>query len=509
MSGNGASDRRVAAAVEEFKELMKRIRQYEEAAGVLGWDLRTGAPRKGMVQRSEVVGMLSSQAFALSVSDEMGRLIETLSAPEVEPQLDGLTRAALRECRKEYERSRKIPPARYQEFVTLCAYAENLWPEAKAQNDFAGFRPHLERIVATLIDFAELWGYAGHRYDALLDQYEPGLTVERLDALFVPLRQGTARLLQTLVDRPAPRRDFLRGSFDVTAQRRFSEFILGQMGYDFAAGRLDTTAHPFTTGLNPGDVRVTTRFDRSEVAVGLFGTIHEGGHALYEQNLDPGLLNTPLCTAASMGLHESQSRFWENIVGRSREFWERYFADLAGEFPEQFSDVTPEEFYRAVNLVEPSLIRTEADELTYNLHIIVRYEIEKDLIGGTVAVKDLPEVWEAKMVEYLGIKPTSHADGVLQDIHWASGMFGYFPSYALGNVYGAQLAQAMQKQLPGYSDQVRRGDFTAIRAWLKEKVWRHGKLLSPGELLHQATGEEINVSPLLNYLESKLSEVYA
>ncbi|HHW15672.1 MAG TPA: carboxypeptidase M32 [Firmicutes bacterium] len=498
----------LATAVEEFKELMKRIRQYEEAAGILAWDLRTGAPRKGVAQRSEVVGMLSGQAFALSVSDQMGRLLETLSAPEAEPQLDGLTQAALRECRKQYERSRKIPPARYQEFVTLCAYAENLWPEAKARNDFAGFRPHLERIVATLIDFAELWGYTGHRYDALLDLYEPGLTVEKLDAIFSPLREGTVRLLQAIAGRPAPRRDFLRGSFAEAAQRRFSEFILGQMGYDFEAGRLDTTAHPFTLGLSPGDVRVTTRFDPAEVAVGLFGTIHEGGHALYEQNLSPELVNTPLCTAASMGLHESQSRFWENIIGRSREFWARYFGDLAREFPGQFSGVTPEEFYRAVNLVEPSLIRTEADELTYNLHIIVRYEIEKDLIGGDITVKDLPEVWEAKMVEYLGIKPTSQADGVLQDIHWASGMFGYFPSYALGNVYAAQLAQAMRKQLPDYPDQVRRGNFTAIRAWLQENVWRHGKLLSPSELLRRATGKEADVSHLVAYLEGKLADVY-
>jgi carboxypeptidase Taq len=499
---------RIEQTAQKFRDHVKRMKNLEEAINLIFWDLRTGCPKKGVEQRAEVVGMLSGDLFKLSTSEEMGRFLEELSAKEALELLDPITRASVLERKKEYERSKKIPADKYQAYVTLTSKSEFAWQEARKNNDFDSFSPYLEQIVETLNEFVEYWGYEENKYDALVEQYEPEMTVAQLDALFGPLRERTVELVKRIGAKPQVERGFLNQNFSLEKQKEFSHFILGQLGYDFDAGRLDPSAHPFMIGLNPGDVRVTTRYYPHGLQMALFATIHECGHALYEQNVSSDLIGTFLATGASMGLHESQSRFWENVIGRSKEFWVRYFDDLKRHFPGQFDDVSVEAFYKAVNLVEPSLIRVEADELTYNLHIMIRYEIEKDLINGKIKVKDLPEVWEAKFEEYLGIKPDNHADGVLQDIHWTSGSFGYFPTYTLGNIYAAQLEAAMRKDLPDYREQVKRGEFRDILGWMIDKVHRHGKTLTPREIMKAATGEEINAEHLIRYLEEKYKLVY-
>ena len=494
----------------QFREYVKKMKSYEEAIGVLYWDLRTGAPKKGVESRSAVIGTLSAELFKMAVSDQMGEYLDYFSSPDHEQKLDRVNRKIVAECKKEYDRNKKIPPEKYEAYVVLTAQSASVWEEAREKSDFSLFRPYLEKIVAANLEFVDLWGYEGHKYNTFLDMYEPGMTVGELDRVFAELRDRLVPLLANVRQSPhQPDTSFLRGTFDKERQKQFSLFILRDLGYDFEAGRLDESAHPFATGLNPGDVRITTRYLPDDVTSALFGTIHEFGHALYEQNIAKDLFGTPLCTGTSMGIHESQSRLWENMIGRSRAFWTRYYGDLQKLFPETLSDVPLERFYKAINAAKPSLIRVEADELTYNLHIMIRYEIEKALLEETVRVADLPEFWNEKYRAYLGVTPSNDAEGVLQDIHWSEGLFGYFPSYSLGNMYAAQLDHAMREQISDLDGLVQAGDFAPIREWLSERVHRHGKLLTPSEIIVQAAGEPLNPAYLVRYLETKYADIYA
>lgn len=493
-----------------FRSYVKTMKSYEEAIGLMYWDLRTGAPKKGMAMRSETIGELSNVHFRMSVSEQMGEFLEELTSPEANEQLDEVTRRMVEECKKDYDRNKKIPPELNQEYVVLTSQSETAWEEAKHNDDFASFEPYLTKVVGMLQQFIELWGYEGHKYNTLLDQYEPGMTVDKLDNVFGSLRQKAVPLLQAIQASPRqPDRSFLKQSFAKEKQKQFSLFILKEMHYDFDAGRIDETVHPFATGLNPGDVRITTRYLPDDVASALMATVHECGHALYEQNIGEELYGTNLATGVSMGIHESQSRFWENMIGRSRAFWNRYYPDVQRIFPGQLDHVDTETFFRAINHIEPSLIRIEADELTYNLHIMVRYEIEKGLIGGSMSVKDLPQIWNEKYKEYLGVVPPTNSVGVLQDVHWSGGAFGYFPSYSLGNMYAAQLLNTMQKQMPNLFQLVEEGNLLPIKEWLVNNVHRHGRMLEPSKLIRQVTGEELNPDYLMAYLENKYKEIYA
>ncbi|MCR2802914.1 carboxypeptidase M32 [Paenibacillus soyae] len=496
------------AVLQQFRETIHKIKSYEEALGLLYWDLRTGAPRKGMDTRSESIGMVSGEMFKLSTSPQLGEWLSALEEKGSFEELTEIDQRLVSETRKEYDRSVKIPPKLYQEYVVAAAQSENKWEEAKAQNDFKGFQPYLEKVISYTNQFIDLWGAKATRYDTLLDQYEPGMTVSQLDKVFGDLRDKLVPLSAAIAASPhQPDTGFLRQSFDKSAQKSFSLYILEQMGYDFEAGRLDESAHPFATGLNPGDVRITTRYLENDVTSALFGTIHEGGHALYEQNIMAELTNTTLCTGTSMGIHESQSRFWENVIGRSRPFWERYFGELQSRFPGQL-DVSVDQFYRGNNIVSPSLIRIEADELTYNLHIIIRYEMEKLIFDGGAKVSDLPELWNEKYKQYLGITPPSDAEGVLQDVHWSGGAFGYFPSYSLGNMYAAQFADTMEKELEGMWSLVGRGELLPIKEWLSERIYKYGKLRSPSELVQSVTGKPLDPQCLVDYLTKKYTDIY-
>jgi carboxypeptidase Taq len=492
-----------------FKKLVRKMKQYEEAVGLIYWDMRTGAPKKGLETRSEVVGELSTQVFRMAISDEMGGYLDFLTQPEHLDALDPTSRKMVTESKKDYDRSKKIPPDKYQAYVVLTSQSETVWEEAKNSNNYALFQPYLEKIVNTINEFIELWGYEDNKYNTLLDMYEPGMTVAKLDQVFGALREKAVPLLQAIQTAPNPPDcSFLKQPFAKDKQKEFNEFILRQMHYDFEAGRLDETVHPFATGLNPGDVRITTKYQPDDITGALFGTIHEGGHALYEQNISPDLIGTNLCSGSSMGIHESQSRFWENMVGRSRAFWDRYYGDLQKVFAGQLDDISVDEFYRAINHIQTSLIRIEADELTYNLHIMVRYEIEKELINGKISVADLPKVWNTKYKEYLGVTPASDSEGVLQDVHWSDGSFGYFPSYSLGNMYAAQFAHQLKKQFPDYEEWIASGNLLPIKEWLSEQIYQYGKLLTPTEIIVKVTGEELNPDYLVDYLENKYKAIY-
>jgi carboxypeptidase Taq len=498
-----------ADTLQKFRSLIRKIQYYNEALGVLYWDMRTGAPRKGMEGRSEVVGMLSGEMFRLSVSDEMGEYLEALSRPDVQEGLSEVDRRLVEVTRKDYERSRKIPQHEYEAYVILTSKAEAVWEEAKANDDFAAFRPYLEQIVETIRHFITLWGSVGHPYNTLLDDYEPGMTVDTLDRVFGELREKVVPLAAAISEAAdKPDAGLLLHPIPRERQRKFSEFILREMGYDFSAGRLDVSVHPFATGLNPGDVRITTNFLDNDFTFALFSTVHEGGHALYEQNISAELAGTTLCTGTSMGIHESQSRFWENFIGRSRPFWERYYRDLQEHFPEAFGGLALDAFYRAINAVNPSLIRIEADELTYNLHIMVRYELEKELIGGTLPVSDLPEAWNEKYRACLGITPPNDKQGVLQDVHWSGGAFGYFPSYSLGNMYAAQIMNALRREMPDLDSLIAQGRLAPIKEWLTDKVYRYGKLRTPEQLIRSITGEPLNPGHLIEYFERKFKPIY-
>lgn len=492
----------------QYYNLVNKMQNFGEALGVLGWDLRTGAPKKGVEQRSDVIGTLSEEIFALSTSDKMKACLDALTDPSIQSELNDVTKRSVEESKKVYDLNVKIPAEEYRDYVVTQSKAENVWSDAKQASDFSMLQPYLEKLVDYKRRFVNYWGYSETKYDALLDQYEPGVTTQIIDRVFDEVRKAIVPMVEEIASAKQPKTDFLFSHFPKEKQREFSLFMLKEIGYDLQAGRLDETAHPFATGLNPGDVRVTTHYNEEDFRVAIFGTMHEGGHGIYEQNISPKLIGTPLCKGTSMGIHESQSLFFENFIGRNHALWEHYYGDFKTFSNGQFDAVSLDDFYKAINISEPSLIRIEADELTYPLHVIVRYEIEKGLFNGDLKVKDLPGIWNEKMQAYLGIQPKNDREGVLQDIHWSGGDFGYFPSYALGYIYAAQFKEAMLKDVPQFDDHLRSGTIAPIREWLTEHIHQFGAMKKPIEIVHDVTGGPLKAQPLINYLTAKYRDLY-
>ncbi len=490
-----------------FYQLLGKIAHYTEALHLLYWDSRTQAPKKSADFRAETIGQLSSDIFNMKTSDEMRDLLDALNKEKEKLSKD--TQKALELSQKEYDENSKIPKEEFKEYSILQSKAEHVWVEAREKSDFSLFAPYLKQLIDFNKRFIQYWGVKKTPYDVLLNNYEPDMTVEQLDQKFGALRDAIVPLVKKIEASPnKPDTSFLSKSFPIDKQKELSLFFLKELGYDFDAGRLDTTVHPFAVTLSRGDVRVTTRYDEHDFRMAIFGTIHECGHAIYEQNIDEKLAGLPLATGTSMGIHESQSLFYENFVGRNEKFWEHNYERLQHFSPAQFGDVALGDFLRAINMVEPSFIRIEADELTYPLHIMIRYEIERDLFNGDLQAKDLPQVWNDKYEEYLGIRPETDAMGVLQDMHWSGGMFGYFPSYALGMIYAAQWKHAMDKDIPHFDELLEKGELLPIREWLTEKVHQYGALKKPFELLKEATGEGLNAKYLADYLQEKYTKLY-
>ncbi|WP_188453901.1 carboxypeptidase M32 [Virgibacillus oceani] len=488
----------------DFHNLLKEQNAYREAIMLTVWDMRTKIPKKGVEQRSWVVGFLSEKLHQLETSERMKHFIDMLK----DSVDDEVMKKTVEECEETYERNRKIPAEEYKEYVMLQSKSESIWQEAREKADFSLFQPYLEDLVEYNKKFANYWGYDENIYDALLHEYEPGVTTKMLDKVFPELRNSLTTLVEKInQSKTKPDPAILSGHFPKKNQEAFSVEILKRMGYDFASGRLDETIHPFAIGINMNDVRVTTRYDEEDFRMAVFGTIHEGGHALYEQNISQKLRSTPLATGTSMGIHESQSLFWENFIGRNKSFWESHYDLFKSYAPNHFGHVSLDNFYQAVNEVKASFIRIEADELTYPLHIMVRYELEKALINGDIHVSDLPHLWNEKMVDYLGIEPPSDREGVLQDIHWAGGDFGYFPSYALGYMYAAQFQHTMENEL-NLNECIATGNFDQIRQWLTANIHQYGKMKKPLEIIKDVTNEQLNPDYLVSYLSKKYTDIY-
>lgn len=488
-----------------YKAQLREIGKLNAAVSLLHWDQRTGLPRKGQEGRAEVIGKLSKMQFELATSDELGAALEALASRQ---DLSEEHAASVRVVGREYRRHKAVPADFYARFAVAASRSELAWERARAASDFGAFKGHLEEMIGFAREFAEYYGYEESPYDALVEEYEPGMTSRQLSAIITPLREKLVPFIRRLSEHGiAPGADFLRAPFPVEKQRALSVRALRAIGYDFEAGRLDTTVHPFTITTGPGDVRVTSRFVEDDPLSGLFSSLHEGGHALYDQGIPERLIWGGLDEGASYGIHESQSRLWENLVGRSRPFW-AFFGPLFAEAYPPAATVSPEALYRAANRVEPSLIRVEADEVTYNLHIMLRFELEQGLISGETSVDDLPELWRDAMARYLGVVPEDDAQGVLQDVHWSAGMFGYFPSYMLGNLYSAQLYARIREAVPDLDAQFARGEFAPLLSWLRDNVHRFGRMDEPGALIERVSGEPLNPTYFLDYITRKFSDVY-
>ncbi len=505
--------------IEKLTERLREVTYLGTSIAVLQWDQEVNMPKKGANARATSISLLSGLVHQKFLAIDHDGLLSGLRKRLEDKKLVPSEAAIVRETWRSFSRARKLPETFVKEMAELTSRAQNVWAEARAENNFAKFAPYLERIVEKKREEAKLIGYEESPYDALLDSYEPDMTTVEIERIFTDLKtflvpfiaRLPVRCTQTGFRKVSNNKRSLviaQGAiFPVEQQAEFSKRIAGAMGYDLEAGRIDASTHPFTTDFHPHDVRITTRYNPKNIFESIFPTMHEVGHALYGQGLPHEHFGTPLADAISLGIHESQSRLWENMVGKSLPFWKHWYPKLQKEFPGVFTLPLPS-FYRSLNRVTPTLIRVEADEVTYNLHIIIRFELEKALIEGTIEVKDLPALWNERYQEYLGIIPTTDREGVLQDVHWSTGYIGYFPTYTLGNLYSAQFWNAAKKEIRGLEQKIAKGDLKTLREWLRKHIHRHGKLYSAENLALAVTGEKLNPDYFSAYIRAKYGPLY-
>ena len=494
--------------LELLQSKLRDITNIRDSAAVLGWDQQVYMPSGGAQARADQLATLEKLAHEMFITDEIGQLLTELE--EAGFPYDSDEASTVRIAKRDYDKARQLPPKLVEKMSRTFSLGQQVWTKAREDREFSQFQEILEQIVDLNIQAAEAYGYEESIYDALLDLYEPGMTTREVTEVFTSLKTELVPLVQAIVEhKEAVDSAALEQSYDVKRQWDFGMIPLQAIGYDLQRGRQDQSAHPFTTAFSVNDVRITTRVFENTFPSALFGTLHEGGHALYEQNVSQALNGTVLAGGTSLGVHESQSRLWENVLGRGRAFWEFYYPRLQDIFSEQLAGVSLDSFYRAINKVEPGFIRVEADEVTYNLHIFLRFELEQELFAKRLKVSDLPEAWNAKMEEYLGLIPPDDARGVLQDIHWASGSFGYFPTYTLGNILSLQFYSQTLQDIPTLPDQFSRGEFGALLAWFKEHIHQYGRKFMAKELLQRVTGtQSIEAGPYLSYINKKYTEIY-
>ncbi len=498
-------------AYEELVNRMKEINVLGNTAGVLGWDQEVYMPAANAPYRAEQFSLLAGMIHQKSTDNQVGDWIsQAESSKALTSDVLSDSSVNLREWRRSYDRSKKLPQRLVEEMARVTSQAQVEWVEARKENKFSRFQPWLEKIVGLTQEQAKCYGYKDHPYDALLEDYEPGLTSAQLNLLFPPLKKRLAEMVTKITSsKRQPDLSILKRKCAVPDQVAFCRRLAQAIGFDFNKGRIDVSAHPFTTGLGPADTRITTRFEETNFENAFFSTLHEAGHGIYDQNL-PGEphYGTPRASAVSLGIHESQSRLWENLVGRGLPFWKFFYPELKKAFPGVFDDVSLETFHFAINHSAPSFIRTESDEVTYNLHICLRYDIEVAIIGGSLKAADIPAAWNSAMKQYLGITPSTDAVGCLQDVHWSHGSFGYFPTYTLGNLYSAQFFDTANQEVGPLEPKFEKGEFTPLRKWLNEKIHTHGQKYRAGELCKVATSKELSSEFFLNYLEKKFGGLY-
>lgn len=495
----------------ELKNRLAEIHDLNKVSWVLGWDQRTMMPPKGAVVRAEQLATLNKVAHEKFTSDDIGRLLDDLRPYEENLPYDSDDASLIRVARRDWAKARQVPSELRAAITRASSQANAVWIEARKKSDFKLFVPYLQRNVELKHQYIECFDDTNveNVYDLLLDDYEPGMKTVEVKALFDEFKREAVPLIAAIAGRGEAVNDGpMHGYFPVEKQRAFCLSLIEKFGFNADSWRLDPTVHPFASNSCTTDIRLTTRYYEDYLGPALFGSMHECGHGLYENGVSPALERTPLCRGASLGLHESQSRMWENLVGRSRPFWKFFFPKLQAAFPEQLAGVDAEAFYRAINKVQPSLIRVEADEATYGLHIILRFELEQELMNGQLALNDLPEAWNARMKQYLGIEVPDDARGVLQDIHWSGGMLGYFPTYALGNIISAQIWEKALAAMPDLYEQFERGEFMALREWLRDHLHKHGRKFTPQETMQKVVGGPITVGPYVKYLKEKFSDIY-
>jgi len=494
---------------ERFDELLRRlgaIHDVEKAAAVLSWDEETKMPPSGAEARAEQRATLNRIAHELQVSPELGDLLEELRPFGEEHDYDSFEASLIRVAHRDYEKAVRVPPDLRAELTRAGSLGYQAWLRAREQEDYGIMLPHLERNLELRRRYVACFEAEGDQYDVVLDDYEPGMRTSEVVAIFDQLKAALLPMMRAVAEADPIDDSCLRGRFPRGAQRRFGLSVLERWGMDRAAWRLDKTVHPFATSFAPTDIRLTTNFHEDSLH-GILSCLHEFGHGIYERQVDPAYTRTPLAQGVSSAFHESQSRMWENLVGRSLSTWRFFYPSLQEEFPEQFADVPVETFHRALNKVQPSYRRVDADEVTYCLHIILRFELERAMLAGELSLRDLPDAFDAKMREYLGLQPPDVVVGVLQDVHWSDMSMGYFPTYALGNVVSVQLWERASADLGDLDEQFERGEFDPLRDWLRENVHRHGRAFTPQELLQRAAGSSMDPAPYLRYLERKLGDL--
>ena len=476
---------------------------------LLGWDERCLLPHAAGEYRAEQMTLLAGMIHDRQTDPRLGDWLAELMASPLAADPQSETGVTIRQLKRQYDKKVKLPKTLVEELARATVRGQQVWQEARKQKNFALFQPHLEQIVALKHQQAEALGYEEYPYDALLDEYEQDERTSRLSKVLAGLREALVPLVASIRSSGRePDVSLLARRYPVERQEAFGREVATHIGFSFDRGRLDVTTHPFCSGMGPHDCRITTRYQERFFNSGFFGILHEAGHGIYEQVLRTEQYGLPLGEAVSLGIHESQSRLWENLVGRSRAFWSHFFPAAQKVYPEALQDVSLDEFYFAANDVRSSLVRVEADEATYNLHILIRFELEQALLHDDLDVADLPAAWNAKYQAALGITPPDDAQGVLQDVHWSAGLFGYFPTYSLGNLYAAQFFETADQQLGGLAEQFARGEFEPLRAWLAANIHQHGQRYTAAELVQRITGQPLSPAPLMRYLQAKFAPLY-
>ncbi|MBP5152781.1 MAG: carboxypeptidase M32 [Lachnospiraceae bacterium] len=492
---------------DEFKAYLDEMTCIGHATTLLYWDMETLMPKAGFKNHSDALAYLSTENFKRSTSDKMGEFLEKLSAKEEFDALDSDWKYIVSEMKKDYDRDKRVPADFYNSFIVAQNEAGVAWQDAKAKNDFSIFAPHLEKMVEMTRQMMAYRAPGKEVYDALLDDYEEGMDSATYDRIFGEFKKGLLPLIdKILAAKPFDDTKFKK-KYDIPAQKKVEKFLLEYIGFSFEKGSTGETEHPFTLNLNSKDVRVSNHFRENDAVDPMFSAIHEGGHAIFEQNVAEKLDDTVGGSCRYMGLHESQSRFYENVLGRNINFWKPIYSKLQ-EINPDYSDITLEEFYRHINSVKNSLIRTQADEVTYGLHVIVRYEIEKEIFRNNVPVSELPALWNKKMEEYLHITPPTDSEGILQDMHWSDGSFGYFPTYLLGTIYDGMYIEAVEKDLGPIDTILAEGRIKDITKWLNEKIHKYGSTRKPREVIQAVCGREVSAEPILKYFTDKYTEIY-
>lgn len=493
---------------EELMEYNRQIKHYDNVVNVLNWDMETTTPKMGMDTLVETIGVMSTKAFEMRVSEKMEQLVEAVLEPEEFNKLDEYMQSVVREIKRNLDENKNIPVEFYSEYVTHIAKAQDVWRNAKRADDYEQFKPYLQKnIEYTKKLYEYIKGEGKGNYDSMLDDYERGIDMEIIDKLFGELKSELIPLVRAIAAKPQPACEKFRRSVDVNRQRAFSKYLLEYIGFDFEKGVMGETEHPFTTSIDRNDVRVTNHYYENDLLSGIFSIIHEGGHGIFEQNVDKKFDGTPLSDCRYLGIHESQSRLYENILARNINFWKPIMPKFYEMFPEM-SDVTVEELYREINRVQSNLIRIDSDEVTYCFHIILRYELEREIFNGNVGVDDLSRLWEDKMMEYLSIKPLKDSEGVLQDTHWSGGSFGYFPSYLLGSIYDGMFLEQIELELGSVDEILAEGRIKDITKWLNEKIHIYGSYREPKDVIQAVCGKELSVKPLVKYFKEKYTKVY-